>query len=638
MLFDEALKVIAQGLVQTGNSMVDMFCGGGSLTVGSGRVLSVADLLGWERSVLLTGAPGSGKTTVLRFLTQKSAEKYLDQPEGTSLAIPVVARQLAAQLQATRGSNPVGLLKDVFPGQVTHEALHHYLHTGRITLLVDGLDEVVDLESRYAVSEMIEQLAVQYRAMKIIVATRPLFDDTLLSSFDRMYIQPLTPNEVDRFIRCWSGETELVDRFLSLLSKAPPLATISASPLILRVLWEYFVTKGAFPEEGVTSLYGDLVQYYTYRAEKYLASETSMVLSQEDRDWVLGHLSTMMFKLGTTLVSKDQLMGLVRQKAPSVVQVDLSPDLIYRADGQVGFVNFSLQEYHMARHVLTEPECLRVLSRSPSLSSVVVMAAQRAPDVDVIAGELLDMGEIFVAAQCLGHGSTQNSDLVAEIRDRIAKAVGPNYAQIFGMSQERSQTERSVSNPFGHLRHLWQRVLEPDLKNAEKGKRLEEFTSQFLGTVFPVLGRNVHTQVGEIDIIVELRVPPVERFFWERYGADALVECKNWETNVGPEKVNHLLAKAEKTRSQIAFIVSSGGFTVDALSAISEITGMKEKPLIVPVNGQDIEDALRDHSDLYEAIKRWVRRTIWRDRVLRPKHNSKGKARSPSRHSSTGGE
>ncbi len=137
----------------------------------------------------------------------------------------------------------------------------------------------------------------------------------------------------------------------------------------------------------------------------------------------------------------------------------------------------------------------------------------------------------------------------------------------------------------------------------EKGRSLEELIARLFGTIpgFTVSGR-VRTETEEIDISI-LNNSSDPRFMREE--ALILVECKNWMSKCGKNEFVILKEKMEnrKGRCSIGFLVSWNGFKETITKEM--LRGSRERVLIVPLDGRQIREAVREDKFMNCIIKAW---------------------------------
>lgn len=159
----------------------------------------MVDLLEEHRALLILGAAGAGKTTMLLGLTGR----LLDAAESTkSLPIPVVfqlaswaagSKSLAEWLVDELAGELYGLSRDLATAWIRHE---------RVLPLLDGLDEVV-ADKRTACAQAIQAFRREFGLLPLVVCSRAADYEGLgiaLGFPAVVHVQPLTPAQVDQYL------------------------------------------------------------------------------------------------------------------------------------------------------------------------------------------------------------------------------------------------------------------------------------------------------------------------------------------------------------------------------------------------------------------------------------------------------
>jgi len=184
-----------------------------------------------NRLLLILGEPGSGKTTTLLQLARDliaEVDSAFTQPVPVILNLStwtIKQQPLDEWLVAELNSKYRLPKKD---GQ-------RWLKERRILPLLDGLDEV-RAENRAACVEKINQLVVDYGLQGLAVCSR-IKDYTALNvrlAFYRaIYIQPLTPEQVDEYLE---RAGEVLASLRETLQADEALRNMAQSPLILNIM------------------------------------------------------------------------------------------------------------------------------------------------------------------------------------------------------------------------------------------------------------------------------------------------------------------------------------------------------------------------------------------------------------------
>jgi hypothetical protein len=199
------------------------------------------ELVGRGRLVLL-GGPGSGKSTLTRYLTRAMAAGQLQGPLARLLPLRVAGRELADALQTDLDlpSVLVRLFGDKGP------AVRRALETAAALVMVDGLDEVTDAGAAMRVQKSLGRMLCDpaYGELPILITSRIVgfHPEGPLAAVPVLQLAPLNSGEIERFLHAWFSQIdgveapELTARLLRRLDGDSRMAELASSPLLLTVL------------------------------------------------------------------------------------------------------------------------------------------------------------------------------------------------------------------------------------------------------------------------------------------------------------------------------------------------------------------------------------------------------------------
>ncbi|MBC7250349.1 MAG: NACHT domain-containing protein, partial [Anaerolineae bacterium] len=435
------------------------------------RTYHLAEIVRRHRWIVLLGDPGSGKTTLARWLALQLGRALQEDRDRVQVPADHVRPDADPAAQEPLGPARLPILVRIAdyaaarwpkPGEDTHlpllnylgrhvesllqpgrrpEALHalirDYLAAGRVTFILDGLDEVTDIHQRQDIAAEIETLIgdwvrdargrspldsnyhpvlnmaddlAQTGGNQLIVTSRivgyhlrPLHEN-----LPHFVIQPMDDTAVRRFCHNWAEATGIPDRADALaqavLEHPNPHVRdeMARNPLLLTILAQVF---WASPQEGLPAR---RVELYRRAAEAVFRQRQEQWgrLSQEvgGRDLadalerITAHLA---FRLHADpacpagLADEDRIRcwllealadepALTRDRRPDDVADDLlaaaanlSGFFVARGEGVYGFLHRQFQEYFAARALVARPDAKDLfLSRlgDPAWREVLLLA------------------------------------------------------------------------------------------------------------------------------------------------------------------------------------------------------------------------------------------------------------------------
>ncbi|MCZ0971866.1 NACHT domain-containing protein [Streptomyces albulus] len=192
------------------------------------------------RFLLLLGDFGHGKTFALRELARRIPERL---PHLTPLLIPLHTLDRAHSLEGLVAAHLAGHDVDT----IDLRALRYMLGQGRVVLLFDGFDELVN---RVSYDRAADHLQVLLNAAvdnaKIVVSSRTQHfksqDQILTALGERVGLLPqrrilavegFVPEQIRAYLVNRYGDEETADRRFALLGNIPDLLALCANPRLL---------------------------------------------------------------------------------------------------------------------------------------------------------------------------------------------------------------------------------------------------------------------------------------------------------------------------------------------------------------------------------------------------------------------
>lgn len=257
--------------------------------LGKDRSLSVIEVISQHRHLVLLGNPGSGKSTVLKYLTwclasmrlhgqgvkrerekDSWAEKLPGWQEGPLLPVPISLPDIAQWMTHTSSSGGISIdnyllyyLSTKLSVPQFAQYMRAFIRQGEAILFCDGLDEVTDLDIRKQILALLRQFALIHADTRIIVTCRVLsYSNPALQiggDFIVHILAGLTLGQAQQFIRSWYNllieKNELkrdvaqsrANNLVHLIGQG--LAEFWSTPLLLTVLVIVHASTGDLPQE-----------------------------------------------------------------------------------------------------------------------------------------------------------------------------------------------------------------------------------------------------------------------------------------------------------------------------------------------------------------------------------------------------
>ena len=219
------------------------------------------ELLARAHRAVILGDPGSGKTTLVKRICHEFSTHHAARLMGGRrvTAVPVTLREVAAD-RKRHGTSMLRLLEAAlatYQVPVPEGALDRLLRLGRVAVVFDGLDEILDASERRDVAEEIASFGRRYPVAPIVVTSRKIgYRHAPLPSgtFTVFELREFDEERVASYVRKWfalSTDMGPADRetwasdFLRASEVAPDLR---ANPLLLALMCNIYRGGRHIPE------------------------------------------------------------------------------------------------------------------------------------------------------------------------------------------------------------------------------------------------------------------------------------------------------------------------------------------------------------------------------------------------------
>ncbi|WP_330480077.1 NACHT domain-containing protein [Streptomyces sp. NBC_00724] len=359
---------------------------------------------------VLQGGPGGGKSTLLRTHLADTADDWLGGRTGKTLPVMVSAAALSGTdpLPTVLAKTVTGELRQL--GLLDELGADFFRQPPRRGLswlvLVDGVDEIPDTETRHAVLTMLANAAAAGTGLyRIVVATRPLPDNELGAlgrHVPRFDLQPFSPDDLLTYATRWFGPLDDSGRhakkFMAGLKRSR-LEDLASTPLMALMLCQLYAADPTRPlPEGRTGAYQSFVELiYEQNFHKNVRdthdeairrlkdrhqiprdNQSAEKAAQQVRDHLLDLIDHLAHERinGSTAPAVEVLVSHLQVKRPQKVKQHLWSSflgdllrptgiLTQRAD-DFDFLHQTLLEYHAARHATRDEH-----ARSQVLSDLI---------------------------------------------------------------------------------------------------------------------------------------------------------------------------------------------------------------------------------------------------------------------------
>jgi hypothetical protein len=193
--------------------------------------------------IAIIGAPGSGKTTLLEHVALTYAQnKQRHQHRKAPNLIPVLLTLRDLKNQVSSDGQPI--LSEVLEKQEWVKRLkpragwfEQKLKKKKVLVMLDGLDEIADPTERKTISDWVNIQMGIYPNTTFVLTSRPFGYKSAPIEQIRVVleVQPLGRRQMERFIRNWYVQSEIMHQVRKADAGVVEVANIQADDLINRV-------------------------------------------------------------------------------------------------------------------------------------------------------------------------------------------------------------------------------------------------------------------------------------------------------------------------------------------------------------------------------------------------------------------
>ncbi|MBU7599428.1 NACHT domain-containing protein [Streptomyces sp. P38-E01] len=426
------------------------------------------DVLADRDRVLLRGAAGSGKTTLIQWLAVAAARQPERGHEDLTYLVgrvpfvlplrrvlrddepPTPDRFLHAAGSNLAGAQPAGWADRVLAG-------------GRALMLIDGIDEV-PANSRTATRRWIRELARDYPGNLWLVTARPAsVDEDWLSAdgFGELSLAPMSRTNVLAFVKRWhhaaDADRELADALIGSIRAGSDLGALAVNPLMCGLLCALHRDRRGFLPHSRKDLYEAALAMLLERRdlERGIQRDQDLRLSREVQVQLLQKLAHWLIRNDRAEMDRDDARAQLARAlghmpdlgtdAEGVLRHLLSRSGLLRepAPERIDFVHRTFQDYLGAKAAVEEVDFPLLLNNAhkPQWEDVLRMAvalarpAERArilnglidalPTSDAPEDRRRRVHAVLLATSCLDQATELDPDTRRRVRERATALVPP---------------------------------------------------------------------------------------------------------------------------------------------------------------------------------------------------------------------
>jgi len=417
----------------------------------------------WRMAVL--GAPGSGKTTILRYLTQTYATNQQRKVHRKAPKLIPILLYLRDVRQEIVNNHQLTLAELITQQVQQHHQKYQLLNPppnwfaeklrqNQCLVMLDGLDEVADESQRQQISRWVDEQMGAYPDTAFILTSRPFGYKTarLQQDVTVLEVQPFNLKQMQQFIGSWYLETEVMSRagqddkgvraeakqhaddLIKRIKNSTPLADMAVNPLLLTMIATVHRRGSALPGKRV-ELYKEICQILLEKRQR--AKNIADALTATQKQSVLQVLSFELMQQKTRDFQLSDGIDWIKDKLADVAGSGANPEnfiqqirdvsglLVEKEVGVYEFAHLSFQEYLAAVQIKeSNQESLLIgnINQSWWAETIRLYAAQsNASNLirAVLAMPSPSVEEMALAYDCLDEGLSINPEVRQQLEQKL---------------------------------------------------------------------------------------------------------------------------------------------------------------------------------------------------------------------------
>ncbi len=333
--------------------------------------------------LMVLGKPGAGKTTLLKSVAIACLEGQLQWDSQNYVPVFVTLKDFAQDVRDERQFNLFEAIQREFRswGVTNPQVTEAILSQGRGLILLDGLDEVPEIESRSVVKQILRFCQDHYGNC-FLITCRTQNQKYRFEGFTDVEVADFNPEQVAKFIRRWFAvvmrkpESEvLAEELIRQLEQEDnkQIAELAVTPVLLNLTCSVFRDTGSFPtnraslyQKGLRALLEDWDEWKGVERDGIYGN-----LTTEDKEKLLAQVAAVLFEENDYFPERSKLERLIGKsleisstQAGKVLRAIESQHglLVERSEGFYSFSHLTFQEYFTAKWFCDQADCEGLVS------------------------------------------------------------------------------------------------------------------------------------------------------------------------------------------------------------------------------------------------------------------------------------
>ncbi len=324
--------------------------------------------------LMILGKPGAGKTTFLKHLAIQCIGGAF---QAERVPVFITLKDFSdVQEHPNLLEYLQRLLKGYSDEMEDISTLTSLLKAGKFLILLDGLDEVREIDSSRILKE-IKDLSQQFPQNQFVITCRIAAKEYTFEKFTEVEVADFNEEQIADFSQKWfhsKNDPVKAERFLEKLKQDEPIMELASNPLLLTLLCLVFEDVGSFPSNRA-ELYEIGLDVLLKKWDVKRNIERDQVykgLSQKRKEDLLSRIAHTTFQGGDYFFKKREIEGYISEYIQNLPNAKTDPKaleldseavlnsieaqhglLVERARNIYSFSHLTFHEYLTARKIVT---------------------------------------------------------------------------------------------------------------------------------------------------------------------------------------------------------------------------------------------------------------------------------------------